>query len=351
MTALLEFKQKIKHFFGVNEVYILPFLKFAIALLYFMWINENMGYMPDLDNNALIAIIAVICAILPAPVTVLAGIVLMLLHAYALGLEAAGFLLVLILILAVFFLRFTAGTSYIMVLSPLSFSYGFPVMLPIGAGLLMSAASAVPAACSVILYYFIRYINIHSSELSNADIEPVAKLQMMTDGIVLNWGMWITVVAFVLVILLVNLIRTRAFDYAWRVAIIMGGAVYVLVMLMGSYYLSATVDTNYLIVSTVIALLIGLILEFFVFGGDYSRAERLEYEDDEYYYYVKAVPKAVVPRKKRRIKKIDVDSEEERERRRDIYEEAIYGNPGFTESDQAEALDLEKKLEESLREL
>ena len=51
-----------------------------------------------------------------------------------------------------------------------------------------------------------------------------------------------------------------------------------------------------------ISVVVGLVLEFFVFGGDYTRTERLEYEDDEYYYYVKAVPKALVATSERSIK-------------------------------------------------
>ena len=57
-----------------------------------------------------------------------------------------------------------------------------------------------------------------------------------------------------------------------------------------------------LIIYTVISVVVGLVLEFFVFGGDYTRTERLEYEDDEYYYYVKAVPKALVATSERSIK-------------------------------------------------
>ena len=45
MTALLEIKQNIKRFYGEYEVYILPVLKFALAFVYFLWINSNMGYM------------------------------------------------------------------------------------------------------------------------------------------------------------------------------------------------------------------------------------------------------------------------------------------------------------------
>ena len=59
------------------------------------------------------------------------------------------------------------------------------------------------------------------------------------------------------------------------------------------------------VIFTVVAVLLGIVLEFFVFGGDYTRTERLEYEDDDYYYYVKAVPKALVATSERSIKKIN----------------------------------------------
>ena len=39
MTAILEFKQKLKNLYGKLEVYLTPVFKFGLALLYFMWIN------------------------------------------------------------------------------------------------------------------------------------------------------------------------------------------------------------------------------------------------------------------------------------------------------------------------
>ena len=112
-------------------------------------------------------------------------------------------------------------------------------------------------------------------------------------------------IAFIAVILLVNLIRTRSFDYAWRIAIIAGGVVYVLMIIAGGFYFRLDIDVVTLIIYTVISVVIGLLLEFFVFGGDYTRTERLEYEDDEYYYYVKAVPKINVANADVRINHIN----------------------------------------------
>ena len=51
-------------------------------------------------------------------------------------------------------------------------------------------------------------------------------------------------------------------------------------------------------------------------ADDYSRTERLEYEDDEYYYYVKAVPKATVATSERSIKKINAEPVKEEKKRR-----------------------------------
>ena len=61
MTALLELKQKIKNLYGEYEIYILPFLKFVLALVYFIWINANMGYMEQINNIFIVLILALIC--------------------------------------------------------------------------------------------------------------------------------------------------------------------------------------------------------------------------------------------------------------------------------------------------
>ena len=198
------------------------------------------------------------------------------------------------------------------------------------------------------------------------------KLQIMADGRVQNWGMWIAVVAFVAVILLVHLIRTRSFDHAWRISIITGGVAYVFIMLVGSFgmNLNATVAMVPLLICTIAAVLLALVLEFFAFGGDYSRAERLEYEDDEYFYYVKAVPKASVATSERSIKKIN--AEPVREERKAEDNSGTYANPIFRQDEKpkrkkaspaadrkprqaekpaAKDIDFEKKLEESLKDL
>lgn len=371
MTALLEFKQKLKSFYGQYEIYILPFLKFVVGLVYFMWINQNMGYMKELNNIFVVLILALICSILPSAAMIFVGCVLMVGHCYALGIEVAGFMLVLLLFMVILLLRFSTGKNIVLVFTPLSFSLNVPALLPVGSGLLCSAVSALPAGCGVIIYYFVRLLQSQAQIFENPDMEMLDRLTILADGMVQNWEMWINVVAFILVTLLVNLIRTRSFDYAWRIAIVVGGVTYAFIMLAGSFYFEVAIDMVSLIVFTVVAVVVGIILEFFVFGGDYSRTERLEYEDDEYYYYVKAVPKASVATSERSIKKIN--AEPIREDRKQEENVVSYANPIFQgeakprkspapsrkqesahpviKTAELEEIDFEKKLEESLKDL
>ncbi len=48
-----------------------------------------------------------------------------------------------------------------------------------------------------------------------------------------------------------------------------------------------------------------VVLQFLRCKVDYSRTEKVQFEDDEYYYYVKAVPKVVVAKPEKKVKQIN----------------------------------------------
>ncbi len=369
MTALLEFKQKIKGLYAKYEIYLQPLMKFILALVYFIWINSNMGYMRALNNMLVVLILSLICSILPSGMMIFAGFAMMVAHCYALGIEVAGFMLVLILFMMILFLRFSTGKNIVLVLTPLACAFDLPVLLPIGCGLLSNVLSALPAAGGVIIFYFVRFIRAQSQILQNPDTDILDRLTILSNGLMSNGEMWVTLIAFVAVVIAVNLIRTRMFDYAWRIAIVAGGVIYVVIMLVGSISFGVSISLISLIVFTVIAVLIGIVLEFFVFGGDYTRTERLEYEDDDYYYYVKAVPKALVTTSERNIKKINGEPAKESHKQERVvnYSEPLFQGevppknkkdrqappddmPVMKKADM-DQVDFEKKLEESLKDL
>ena len=92
-------------------------------------------------------------------------------------------------------------------------------------------------------------------------------------------------------------------DYAWRVGIGVGVVTYVFILFVGALFLDVNLNYVTLAISAICSVILGFVLEFFVFGGDYTRIENLAFEDDDYYYYVKAVPKISVSTSSRQIKK------------------------------------------------
>ena len=128
-----------------------------------------------------------------------------------------------------------------------------------------------------------------------------SRFRYIIDGFISNKGMILTIVAFTATIIIVYLIRRLSVDYAWTIAIIAG----VMILLVGDLIFDTNVSILGLIIGTVVSGLLAKVIEFFAFHVDYSRTEKVQFEDDEYYYYVKAVPKITVSAPSRTVKKIN----------------------------------------------
>ena len=60
-TSLLEVREYIRNFYVKYEEYIVPVLKFVLALISLLMINEQLGYMSQLNNMAAVLVVAPSC--------------------------------------------------------------------------------------------------------------------------------------------------------------------------------------------------------------------------------------------------------------------------------------------------
>lgn len=306
MTTLLVAKQYIKHFISKYEVYLKPLFKLILALASLMLINGKIGYMNRLDNISVVLIAALMCSFMPVNFIIVVAAVFTVLHMYVLSLECAVVTLVLFLVLFLLYFRFSPKDTVVVLLTPMSFILGIPYVMPLAMGLLGSPASAVSVGCGVIVTFFIRNIADGSSTLSAMETEDMAsRFRYIIDGFISNKGMLLTIAAFAATIIIVYLIRRLSVDYAWTIAIISGALTDVMILLVGDLIFDTNVSILGLIIGTVISGLLAKVIEFFAFHVDYSRAEKVQFEDDEYYYYVKAIPKITVSAPSHTVKKIN----------------------------------------------
>ncbi len=325
MESLLIVKQQLARFYTRFEAYIVPTLKFLAMLFALLFINSSVGFMSKLKNPAIVLILSLLCSFLPTNVIViLAGFVIVA-HMYALSLECAVVVLFVFIIMYALYFRFTPKDAVAVMLTPVFFAMHIPYVMPLAMGFVGNPISAISVGCGTAVYYILHYVSEHQDALSGSgssgeiDIEGLmGGFKPVIDGILKNDLMIAMIVTFAATIIVVYLIRKLKINYSWQIALGSGLIVCFIVLIITSSVLDADVGIGGAFVSLIISTLIVLVLQFFIFTVDYSRAEYVQFEDDEYYYYVKAIPKITleapavrVRRNNVRRERVDYDDDED----------------------------------------
>jgi hypothetical protein len=184
-------------------------------------------------------------------------------------------------------------------------------VLPVVMGLIGGPASAVSLGCGVVVYFLLAAINGNATTINAmGDEEAAAKIRLIIDGLLGNKQMMVTIVAFAVTVLVVYLIRRMSVDYSWTIAIAAGIMVDLVILLLGDLLYDTNMSVMNALIGSVITFVVAKIVEFFRFFVDYSRTEKVQFEDDEYYYYVKAVPKMAVAAQTKTVKRINTNTQQ-----------------------------------------
>ena len=306
MTTLLEIREKIKVFYGRNDTFILPIIRFLLAFWVFATVNGRMGYMAKVDNVAIVLIAALTCSFLPNGCMLLIAALFSLLHMYAMSMEVALVGLCVYLILFLIFFRFDSKESLVVMLTALLCVMKLPYIMPIVMGLIGTPISAIAIGCGVIIYHLLQTVVTGAPAIATMDeADATGKIRVIIDGLLNNKEMLVMVTAFAITVVAVYLLRRLAVDYAWSIAMVSGAMINMIILLVGDLLYDINNSVLSAILGSVVAILVAKVIEFFRFCVDYSRTERVQFEDDEYYYYVKAVPKMMVSVPTKTVKKIN----------------------------------------------
>ena len=306
MTSLLELKQYIKRFYIKYETYITYVWKFLLALVSILVINSKLGYMDALTNIAIVMMASLLCAILPANFIVFISAAFILGHLYSLAMECALIALVIFILMFLLYFRFSPKDTLAVLLTPILFFMHIPYVMPLAMGLLGTPASVVSVSFGLVISYMIGYFSSNATSFgSDGVVEAANGFSTIINGIIGNKEMMVMIIVFAIVLVLVYIIRRSSIDYCWKIAIAAGSIGLMIFTLIGDIMSDTQISIAGVILGTIISALLMLVVEFFAFNMDYSRTEKVQFEDDEYYYYVKAVPKVTVATPERKVKKIN----------------------------------------------
>lgn len=306
MAALLMMKEKIKMVYAQYHKVIVPIVKGLIACLMLIAISDKIGYNKTISNVLAIAGMTALCAFTPRMVTILVGCAVILVHLSALSVEVALISLAVFLVMVLVYTRFCGKDVLLLVLVPLSFYFKIPYVTPLITGILCVPSAALTLGCGVVIHYYLDYIAVNAITIQGMGATAsVEKIRLALNGIVQNDEMMLALISFVVATLVVYMLRRQSIDHAWSVAIFSGAMTNVILNFMGMLILDNGPSILGLLLGTIIAIPIAILAAFLFMGVDYSRTEKVQFEDEDYYYYVKAVPKMKIQAPAKTVKRIN----------------------------------------------
>ena len=304
MTQIYELKDKIVRFHAEYEVYLAYVYKFIVAFVLFCLINAKIGFMERIAELPVSLILALVCSLLPKGMTLFVAAVLVTLHLNVLSMEVAlAAILIFVMMFFVYF-RFAPKDGMLVSITPILHVIGIPYIAPIATGLLSNVYSVAAVICGTIAYYFVEgiYQNVVllQTTVTKAGMD-VTKATVSLEQLLANKEMYLTVAVFTIVSIVVHIVRKMNIDHAWKVSILVGTLVQISALLTG--YLVFDIQGRWIamLIGSIVSGVLALGIEFIFMDLDYTRTERVQFEDDEYYYYVKAVPKRNVTVKEKTI--------------------------------------------------
>lgn len=303
MSNLFVLKEQLQAFYAKYSKEVDKIVQFLLAFIVFYLVNSKIGYMEAVANPLVTLILALICAFLPGTLTVLVTAVLILIHVYALSMGVMIVTAALFAVMFIFYFRFTPEKSMIVLLVMVAYFFKIPFAVPMSFALMGTPICIIPIFFGTLVYSMINYLEMSATAVTGAS-GMAGEMSLFATQILQNKEMWIYIASFVVAVLVVYTLRTSEFDQSWKIGVAAGAVADIIVIVAGSIAFSVQIDYVMLIFGNIISVLLALILEFFIFSVDYSKAEKFQYEDDEYYYYVKAIPKVSVAVPDKRVKKI-----------------------------------------------
>ena len=314
MTVLLELKAKLVEYYKKTEIFLLPVIKFIFALVILgalgSYLNQfdTSGKLAILDRGVVKMAMAAIVAFVPGTWFIFLIMMTIAGRLFFVSMEGTAIVFIVMMVLYLMFIRLFPKQAYLAIIMPFLMHANMAYVLPLIAGLFIGPAAIIPISVGVVVYFLSAYVpgllEMTSTDLSDLPVTMVEMYRYFVDAATSDKGMMLMIAVFVAVIIATYFVSRLEMEYIHYIAIVFGGVVNIFGFIIGNIILGAGVSIGGVIIGTILAIIVGVVAQFFRFTLDYEKSEKLQFEDDDYYYYVKAVPKIKIAKSKKEIKTI-----------------------------------------------
>ena len=312
MAHLVYLKENIRYYYQKYAQFVDPAVKFLFSFVALTLFQMMFPYNNAVNKAILFVVVSAVQAFLPMSFLYYTASVIALLNLWKTSVEMLLMFFCLVLIEFLLFVRMDRRYAFITILTPILFFLKLEYFLPVLLGMTIGFNGILPAVGGIFIYYFSLYTKDAIALLTTSSgTEMGVGMSRIMNLMVIDKSLLVVLVTFCLVIFISTLLYQLFHEKAWMFAIIIGNITMVLIMLSGRLIFELNYSIVRVFVEAFLAMGLAVLVQFFEGIGDFSRMEKVSFEDDEYIYYVKAVPKIKVSQSEHNV--TDIKSEEEEE--------------------------------------
>jgi len=331
MEHILIVREIIVKFYKRHEMFILPVLKFLLGYFVFSAILR-IGYVhaslepfaEEFSTGLLTMFLALLFTVMPMNM----GWILIILSVtaqFSANLEIAIAVFVFLLFIFVFYVRMATKESIFILFTILAFQFNVPYLVPLLAGLYFPITTIIPITLGVfvnaqipVLFGIMHHTPATAGAMTDLEIAELLTeipeafsvvYETLMHSLTVTQTSIFTAVVFAMVILLVHFVSRLAIDFAREIAILLGCVMNIFGFVVAVMVASETASIGMVIVLTILCGVLALLVRCFDSILDYQRAESVQFEDDHNYYHVRIVPKVILTKSKRVVKRIRPQSD------------------------------------------
>lgn len=269
---------------------------------------DSFGFSPLLSSPVIILILTAAGVFIPASGIALMLVLYSVLQILSLS-QSAGVILVLMYLFFYAFC-FAYKAKHMNLLPGMAVLYRtyMPSLAPMLAGLFGDYHEVTSVISGSAIAYFMKSIHDAVPTLSESG-NATSGLDILS-AMIGNSGFYFFMAAMVTMFLVVTLVRNIRSPHSWIFAVMLGILSEALIMSGGEIFFGQGPSVAALFFGNVVTAAAGFAAAFLFQNLDYTRVERVQFEDDEYYYYVTAVPKIRISEEDKEIKRITPDKTE-----------------------------------------
>lgn len=303
MTTFMKLRDSVRSFFSAHSYWLSTIAKGVMWFICATMINRYLGFSEVLSSPLIALGLSVFLAFPPMSVGGMVFSAVVLIQIFSLSRHAAIAALAFILLAYIICGIYRCERTEFFIIQPAMYFLGLPFLAPLFAGLFGKAKNGGSVAFSCIISWFLKTISENATQLIDS-AAPVTMADLLVKEIVSNPMFYVYLAACMAVFLVSRFVTSLPLDHAFLIAAGAGVMAGFFIGLAGRLFLDRRSGIVPLFISSLIVVAAGLVAALFFRDLDYSRTEKVRFEDDEYYYYVTAVPKIHVGAEVNEVKKI-----------------------------------------------